>query len=140
MAAQASQQRWAGQTHAASLDENRRVIEFHQRIAASAQPFEVEELTLADMARGMAEGRFSARMLAERYLARIESLDRAGPALRSVIEINPDALAIAVNNWLVANRAGRTPGIDGMTWLTWEQSAEQLKAVVFGGNWMPDAE
>ena len=52
----------------------------------------------------------------------------------------PDALAIAVNNWLVANRAGRTPGIDGMTWLTWEQSAEQLKAVVFGGNWMPDAE
>ena len=63
--------------------------------AASAQPFEVEELTLADMARGMAEGRFSARMLAERYLARIESLDRAGPALRSVIEINPDALAIA---------------------------------------------
>src|SRR5262249_13677273 len=33
--------------------------------------------------------------LVDRYLARIEALDRRGPALRSVIEVNPDARAIA---------------------------------------------
>src|SRR5262249_49659349 len=33
--------------------------------------------------------------LTEKYLARIQEIDRQGPALRSVIEINPDALALA---------------------------------------------
>ena len=37
----------------------------------------------------------SARTLTEKYLARIEAIDRKGPALNSVIEVNPDALAIA---------------------------------------------
>ena len=37
----------------------------------------------------------TARGLTENYLARIEAVDRGGPALNSVIELNPDALAIA---------------------------------------------
>src|SRR5262249_34515714 len=40
-------------------------------------------------------GALSARALTQAYLDRIESLDRQGPALRSVLETNPDALAIA---------------------------------------------
>ena len=59
------------------------------------KPFELDELTLAELQAGLRSGRFSARALAKKYLARIEALDGAGPALRSVIEINPDALAIA---------------------------------------------
>lgn len=51
----------------------------------------------------------------------------------------PDALASAVNNWMVANRSGRAPSVAGMTWLRWEQSAEQLKRVIFDGAWMDDA-
>jgi amidase len=43
----------------------------------------------------MRSGKWTARALTERYLTRIEALDRSGPALRSVIEVNPDALAIA---------------------------------------------
>jgi amidase len=43
----------------------------------------------------MLSGRESARSLAKKYLRRIEELDRVGPALRCVLEINPDALAIA---------------------------------------------
>lgn len=43
----------------------------------------------------MASGQYSARALAEKYLARINEIDGQGPQLRSVIEINPDALAIA---------------------------------------------
>ncbi|TXF99936.1 amidase [Massilia arenae] len=43
----------------------------------------------------MRAGKLTAHGLATRYLARIEAVDRAGPRLRSVIELNPDALAIA---------------------------------------------
>jgi amidase len=43
----------------------------------------------------MAKGTLSAERITELYLDRIESIDRKGPALRAVIEVNPDALAIA---------------------------------------------
>ena len=43
----------------------------------------------------MTAGQLSARRLVEMYLARIEALDRNGPALRSIIETNPDALDLA---------------------------------------------
>jgi amidase len=62
---------------------------------AEVPPFELEELTLADLQAGMAMGQFTARSLTEKYLARIEAVDKQGPTLRSVIEINPEALAIA---------------------------------------------
>ena len=57
--------------------------------------FPLEEATIADLSGAMAAGRITARQLAEAYLARIEGVDRKGPALRAVIETNPDALAIA---------------------------------------------
>ena len=63
--------------------------------AASAQTQDLEEITIGDLAERMRSGRLTARSLAEQYLARIESIDRDGPTLRSVIEINPDALSIA---------------------------------------------
>ncbi|MGE0354311.1 MAG: amidase [Gemmatimonadales bacterium] len=62
---------------------------------ARAIPFELEELTIADLQAGQESGRFSARTLAEAYLQRIAELDHHGPSIRSVIEINPEALAIA---------------------------------------------
>ena len=43
----------------------------------------------------MRAGKLTAHGLASRYLARIEAIDRSGPRLRSVIELNPDALDIA---------------------------------------------
>jgi amidase len=60
-----------------------------------AGPFEFEEATIAELAAGLGDGRFTSRQLTEAYLARIEALDAAGPELRSVIQTNPDALAIA---------------------------------------------
>jgi amidase len=59
------------------------------------KPFELDEVTIADLEAGMASGKFSARSITEKYLARIEEIDKQGPALNSVIEVNPDALAIA---------------------------------------------
>jgi amidase len=57
--------------------------------------FEHAEATVADLARAQADGRVTARALAEAYLARIEAIDASGPRLNAVIELNPDALAIA---------------------------------------------
>ncbi len=62
---------------------------------AHADAFELDELTIADLQKRMQSGEDSARSLAEKYSRRIEALDRQGPGLRAVLEINPDALAIA---------------------------------------------
>ena len=58
--------------------------------------FELDELTIADLQRGMQSGKYSARELVEKYTNRINEIDRKGPTLKSVIELNPDAEAIAV--------------------------------------------
>ena len=64
--------------------------------AAFAPPeFELEEATIADLQAKMESGEYTARSLAEAYLARIEALDGNGPALRAMLETNPDALEIA---------------------------------------------
>jgi len=67
----------------------------HQPPPSSIPTFELDELTITDFQEGMQRGKYTARSLCERYLARIDAIDRRGPALRAVIEINPDALAIA---------------------------------------------
>jgi amidase len=58
-------------------------------------PFELDEVTVGDLQRRMAAGELTARRVTEACLGRIAALDRQGPELRSVIETNPDALAIA---------------------------------------------
>src|SRR5271166_1117682 len=57
--------------------------------------FELDEITIAGLQAGMASGKFTARSITQKYLARIEESDKHGPALNSVIEINPEALALA---------------------------------------------
>ena len=59
------------------------------------EPFDLEDATIADLLRDQQSGRRTARRIAEQYLSRIHTLDRNGPSLNSVIELNPDALAIA---------------------------------------------
>ena len=61
----------------------------------SIAPFALDETTLADLQSAMASGRMTAHSITQQYLDRIHALDRTGPTLRSVIEINPDALSIA---------------------------------------------
>jgi amidase len=76
---------------------------------ATPGPFELEEASILDLQKRMVSGEESARSLTEKYSARIEALDRRGPALRSVLEVNPDALEIAEK--LDAERkAGRVRG------------------------------
>jgi amidase len=67
------------------------------RIAAvfTPEPFELDEVTSAQLQDGMKSGRLTARSITEKYLQRIGEIDKHGPAINSVIELNPDALAIA---------------------------------------------
>ena len=57
--------------------------------------FELEEISISDFAKGMAQGKYTGRSIVEEYLDRIEDIDRDGPTLRSIIELNPDVLEIA---------------------------------------------
>jgi amidase len=59
------------------------------------QPFEFDEATIDQLQQSFAQGSISSRALAEKYLARIAAMDKQGPAINSIIELNPDALAIA---------------------------------------------
>lgn len=69
-----------------------------QAVSASAPsipPFEFDEITIAALQEGMKSGKLTARSITEKYLARIDAVDKHGPAVNSVIELNPDALALA---------------------------------------------
>jgi amidase len=57
--------------------------------------FPIEEATVATLQAAMQSGRLTAESLATIYIRRIQAIDRSGPTLRSVQELNPDALAIA---------------------------------------------
>jgi amidase len=57
--------------------------------------FELEELTIPELQSGMQSGKYTARSLVKKYLDRIDDVDKNGPALNSIIELNPDANAIA---------------------------------------------
>jgi amidase len=67
----------------------------HSAPPAQVAPFQLEEVTIASLIADQQAGRRTARAIAEQYLGRIAALDQAGPSLRAVIELNPDALAIA---------------------------------------------
>ncbi len=62
---------------------------------AAIKPFELEEITIAELQDGMKSGRFTARFLVEKYHARIDEIDKRGPAVNAIIELNPDAESIA---------------------------------------------
>jgi amidase len=59
------------------------------------KPFELDEATIPGLQDGMKSGKFTARALAEKYTTRIDEIDKRGPGVNAIIELNPDAFAIA---------------------------------------------
>jgi amidase len=74
-------------------------------LAAPAEPS--ADLSLGDIAAAFTDGRLTSRQLTEMYLARIDRLDRRGPMLGAVIELNARALEMAAE--LDAERKSRGP-------------------------------
>jgi amidase len=79
------------------------------RAGQAVRPFELEEATIARLQEAMQSGAMTARSIAEKYLARIQDVDKHGPAVNSVIELNPDALEIA-DRMDAERKAGRVRG------------------------------
>src|SRR5256884_8859079 len=64
-------------------------------LPAAAAPSNLNEMTVAQMQAAMAGNQLSSLDLVNYYLTRIKTIDHAGPTVNSVIEVNPDAVAIA---------------------------------------------
>src|SRR5438309_771540 len=62
---------------------------------SAIKPFELDEATIAGLQAGMKSGRCNALSLVKKYLVRIGQIDKHGPAINAVIEINPDAIEMA---------------------------------------------
>ena len=77
----------ASASSAAKVDVN-----FHPNFDVN---FELDEITIDDLQKAFQSGHLSSRSVTEKYLARIAKIDKAGPMLNSIIELNPDALQIA---------------------------------------------
>ncbi|KAL3621358.1 hypothetical protein CASFOL_036270 [Castilleja foliolosa] len=95
--------------------------------------FTIEEATIEDVRREFTENKLTSRQLVEYYLNRIEILN---PVLRSVIEVNPDALAqaeVADSERREDNR-GRSP-LHGVPVLLKDSIATQDKLNTTAGSY-----
>ena len=101
---------WVQDVAAVSVQARRHHAARRSAKKVPAASFELEEITIGQLQKGMKSGKFTARSFAEKYLERIEKLDRPagvatagrqgagghpGMTVNSVIELNPDALSIA---------------------------------------------
>jgi amidase len=57
--------------------------------------FALNEITIDELQKKMEDGTYTSRSITELYLKQIEVLDKNGPMLNSIIELNPDALTLA---------------------------------------------
>ena len=76
-------------------------------VTPEVKPFELDEITIPELQEGMKSGKFTARALVEKYSTRIDEIDKRGPAVNAVIELNPEAAAIA--EALDQERKGKGP-------------------------------
>ncbi len=72
-------------------------VESSSGLSPSHEPsaFELDEVSLSQLQESMKSGKHTSRSLVKKYLERIDDIDKNGPRINSVIEINPDAVAIA---------------------------------------------
>ncbi len=80
------------------------------RTAGGSAGIDVVEAGIFDLQAAMVAGRLTSSALVQAYLARIRAIDRAGPRLNSIIELNPDAPAIAA----ALDEERRTKGSRGL--------------------------
>jgi amidase len=66
-------------------------------VATSPTDFALNEITIDALQEKMQSGEYTSQAITEMYLKRIEAIDKNGPAINAVIEVNPDALSIAAD-------------------------------------------
>jgi len=81
-------------------------------LAPPASPnheFELTEESISSLQEKMTAGKYSSEQITNLYLKRIDEIDKKGPVLNSVIELNPDAITIA-KAMDAERKAGKTRG------------------------------
>jgi len=66
-----------------------------ENASTSPEDFKLNEITIDELQQKMKSGEYTSRSITEMYLKRINDIDKNGPAINAVIELNPDALNIA---------------------------------------------
>ena len=70
-------------------------LELTASAQTSAKPFELEEITITELRAGLDSRTLHVQQLVRMYSQRIADIDKQGPAINAVIEMNPDAMALA---------------------------------------------
>lgn len=78
--------------------------------AETNDDFELNEKTIEELQAAMASGKLTSEQITQLYLKRIAAIDKSGPQLNSVIELNPEALTIA-GAMDFERKAGRVKGL-----------------------------
>ncbi|HEY6371582.1 MAG TPA: amidase family protein, partial [Candidatus Sulfotelmatobacter sp.] len=78
-----------------ALSTGREIAPRSESASPEVGAFELDEITITELQDGMKSGKVTARSLTEKYAARIQEIDKNGPAVNAIIELNPDALSIA---------------------------------------------
>jgi amidase len=94
---------------AASCNSNHTNTEPVAATTDAVPDFELNEETISSLQEKMVSGKYSSEQVTKLYLDRIAAIDKKGPALNSLIEINPDALSIA-KSMDEERKAGKTRG------------------------------
>src|SRR5687768_10162351 len=79
----------------ASCNAKDKTVKADATSAGTIPGFELDEESISSLQEKMAVGKYSSEQIAKLYLDRIGKIDKDGPLLNSVIEINPDAMSIA---------------------------------------------
>jgi amidase len=74
-----------------------------------ARDFILNEITIDELQKKMQNGEHTSRSITQLYLSRIDAIDKKGPAINAVIEINPDALTMPIA-WIRKERKGKCVG------------------------------
>ncbi|MGL6269940.1 MAG: amidase [Chitinophagaceae bacterium] len=71
------------------------LISLNEKMTPETDDFTLLETTIDELQQKMKSGVYTSRSITEIYLKRIEAIDKKGPGLNAVMELNPDALKIA---------------------------------------------
>ena len=77
--------------------------------ATSPGDFVLNEITIDELQKKMQSGEYTSRSITQLYLDRIDAIDKKGPAINAVIELNPDALSIA-DKMDIERKSGKVRG------------------------------
>ncbi len=93
------------------------------------------EATVADLQAAMSAGKLTAKALTAQYLARIKAIDKSGPRINAIIELNPDAPAIAAALDKERKTKGARGPLHGIPVLLKDNIATFDKMQTTAGSW-----